>query len=122
MLLLSTSVAQAVADDAAGAFVRKDKSISGDWHIETNGEARYLVLADNFRAARGPDLKVFLSPRSIEDVTGRTATDGALRLGELDSTRGAQRYRIPDDAGLETFESVLVHCERYAVLWGGGEL
>ena len=110
------------AQVSAGDFVRKSKRISGGWEVVQRGDQTVIVFADNFRAAGGPDLKVFLSPKTVSAVTGKTATQGSILLGELQSTRGGQEYVLPAGTNIDDFESLLVHCEAYSVLWGGGQL
>ena len=105
-----------------GAFVRKQKSISGDWSVVTVDGQTVIRFYDNFRARSGPDLKVFLSPQSVDQVSGKTATNGAVLLGKLKSTKGTQDYVVPEGVTITNFGSVLVHCEAYSVLWGGGAL
>ncbi len=106
----------------SGVLVEKQKSISGNWSIEKVGESRFIVLAENFKAKNGPDLKIFLSSATLSDVTGKTATKGSALISELKSVKGIQRYSIPQDVDLSQYKSLLIHCEKYAVLWGGGEL
>ena len=71
-------------------FVSKKYAIDGGWQIvEENGQT--LIRFDqSFKTKGGPDLKVFLSPLSIDAVSGKTATDGSLQLGKLQSTSGTQ--------------------------------
>ncbi len=106
----------------SGSLVEKQKSIAGGWEIVAEGENRYIVLADNFKAKNGPDLKIFLSPMEISKVNGKTATKGSVLVAKLKSVKGGQKYPIPGDIDLSAFKSVLVHCEKYSVLWGGGSL
>ncbi len=106
----------------SGDFVRKQKRLKGAYTVEQRGDQTVIVFSEDFRAARGPDLKVFLSPKTIADVDGNTAVDGSVLLGELSSTKGAQEYILPAGVILSDFNSVLVHCEAYSVLWGGSDL
>ncbi|MEO1101551.1 MAG: DM13 domain-containing protein [Pseudomonadota bacterium] len=106
----------------SGDFVRKQKRLKGAYSVEQRGEQTVIVFSEDFRAARGPDLKVFLSPQTIADVDGDTAVNGAVLLGELSSTKGTQEYILPAGVILSDFSSVLVHCEAYSVLWGGSDL
>ncbi len=110
------------AQTKSGVFVKKSKKLKGTWEIVQRGDQTFIVFGDDFRAARGPDLKIFLSPMTLADVTGETAIDGALKLGELKKTKGAQEYEIPVGVNLADYSSVLVHCEAYVILWGGGDL
>lgn len=124
-----TSFAEAAAASVAadvelpsGNFVKKKKRIKGAWEVVQRGDKTFIVFGDDFRAANGPDLKIFLSPQTVSDVTGKTAVNGAINIGELKSTKGVQEYEVPAGVDLSNFSSVLVHCEAYSVLWGGGDL
>ena len=112
----------ATTTNASGEFERRSKRLQGDWEVVQRGEKTFIVFSDDFRAARGPDLKIFLSPTAYDDVTGNTATAGSINIGELQATRGGQEYEIPASVNLADFQSVLVHCEEFAVLWGGSDL
>lgn len=112
----------ATTTNTTGEFERRSKRLQGDWEIVQRGERAFIVFSDDFRAARGPDLKVFLSPTAYDDVTGTTAVNGSINIGELKATRGGQEYEIPAGVNLADFQSVLIHCEEFAVLWGGSDL
>ena len=115
--------AQTVAAQAtAQPFVKKKKKIKGAWSVVQENGKTLIRFSDDFKTKNGPDLKVFLSPQSIADVTGETALEGAVLLGLLKSTKGAQDYVLPEGVSLSNFSSVLIHCEAYAILWGGGQL
>lgn len=106
----------------SGEFQRRSKRLEGEWEIVQRGEKTFIVFSEDFRAAGGPDLKVFLSPSAYGDVTGTTAVHGSINIGELKATRGGQEYEIPAGVNLADFQSVLIHCEEFAVLWGGSDL
>lgn len=111
-----------VTASQSGAFIKKSKTLKGAWEVVQRGEKTFIVFSDDFKASRGPDLKVFLSPQSINDVTGKTAIEGAINIGELKKTKGTQEYELPAGVNLANYTSVLVHCEAYSVLWGGANL
>lgn len=114
------AAAQSVVD--SGSFVKKKYKIKGDWQVvEENGQT-IIRFSDDFKTKNGPDLKVFLSPQTIGAVNGKTAVDGAVLVGVLKSNKGGQDYVVPEGVDLASFKTVLVHCEAYSVLWGGGEL
>lgn len=117
------STAVSVASELpSGTFIKKKKKLKGAWEVVQRGDKTFIVFADDFRAANGPDLKIFLSPQTVADVTGKTAVNGAINIGELKATKGTQEYEVPAGVNLADFNSVLVHCEAYSVLWGGGDL
>lgn len=86
------------------------------------GGKTIIRFSDDFKTKKGPDLKIFLSPQTVGEVTGKTALDGAVTLGVLKSNKGTQDYVVPNGVSLANFSSVLIHCEAYSVLWGGGRL
>ena len=105
-----------------GTFTNQNISITGDWKIVEEDGKKYIELSENFRTRSGPDLKIFLSPKAAEDVTGRNATQGSVLVAQLDSNRGGQRYEIPEGVNLANFGSVVIHCERFSKLWGAGDI
>ncbi|MEM1391032.1 MAG: DM13 domain-containing protein [Pseudomonadota bacterium] len=113
---------ETLVDLPSGDFVRKSKKLKGSYDVVQRDGRTFIIFSDDFRAANGPDLKIFLSPKSLSETTGRNATDGAINIGVLKSTRGVQEYEVPAGVDLASFESVLVHCEAYSVLWGGSNL
>lgn len=107
---------------AAQKFKKKKYKIQGDWRIVQEGGQTLIRFSEDFKTKNGPDLKVFLSPQALSDVTGKTALNGAVKLGKLTSNSGSQDYVLPAGISLSDFSSVLIHCEAFSVLWGGGEL
>ena len=105
-----------------GTFTKKRYSLKGGWEISQIDGKTAISFTDDFKTKSGPDLKVYLSPIPIEDVTGKTATDKSVKIGVLKSNSGAQTYMLPDDVNISDFASVLVHCEAYSVLWGGFDI
>lgn len=123
------AAAPAVAQSSASAdnfqnqrFFKKKYKINGTWTLVKNGDKTVIRFSGDFKTKSGPDLKVFLSPKSATEVNGKNATDGAVKLGVLTNNRGAQEYEIPAGTDLSQFSTLLVHCEAYSVLWGGGSL
>ena len=117
-----TDAAHSMSQEQTASFVRFNKKLSGDVTVFERDGRTVFRFSESFRASRGPDLKIFLSPQSLDTVSGATAVDGAVRLGELKSNKGIQEYVLPEGVKLSNFSSVLVHCEQFSVLWGGAEL
>ncbi len=105
-----------------GGFIKKKYGIKGDWQILQQNGQTILRLSDDFKTKNGPDLKIFLSPQSVAAVNGKTATQGSILVSALNSNKGGQDYVIPAGVNLANFNSVLIHCEEFSVLWGGGDL
>lgn len=117
------AIAVAMVDTTqTGSFEKSSFNIKGDWKIvQENGQTIFRVSED-FKTKNGPDLKLFLSPKTVESATGATATQNAVRLGVLKSNRGGQDYIIPANIDLSQFGSILIHCEAFSKLWGGANL
>ena len=113
------------ADDAvvdSGAWTKKTASIAGKWSVVTRGVERFVVLDAAFKTKNAPDLKLFLSPAPLARLSGDNATEGAMFLGKLTSNKGGQEFAIPRGVDLKRFKTVIIHCEKYAKLWGGAAL
>ena len=125
VITTAPAIAQTVAASAASqnqAFFKKKYKIKGTWSLTQRDGQSFIVFSDDFKTKNGPDLKIFLSPKSTADVNGKNAVEGSINLGVLKSNKGAQEYAIPAGTDLSTFSTVLVHCEAYSILWGGGAL
>ena len=103
-------------------FFKKKYKINGTWTLVQNRDKTVIRFSGDFKTKSGPDLKVFLSPKSVTEVNGKNAIEGAIKLGVLTNNRGAQEYEIPAGTDLSQCSTLLVHCEAYSVLWGGGSL
>lgn len=110
------------ADDQSGDWVNKQYSVDGGWTVSTSGDKTLISFNKAFKTKRGPDLKVFLSKQSIGDVTGKTATNDSVLIAVLKSNKGAQTYELPAGINLDDYQSLLIHCEQYSVLWGGAAI
>ena len=107
---------------SGGKWVEKGYAIKGGWKIVNRDESRFIVFDDKFKTKKGPDLKVYLSRKSIEDVQGKSVAQSSIKISPLQSNKGAQEYEIPNDVNLDDYSSLLIHCEAYSHLWGGGAL
>lgn len=118
-----TSFAQ--VQDVATAekpFVKKRYTIHGSAKVEqVDGETR-LVFSEDFKTKSGPDLKLYLSKIPLSTLSAQDIDKSAVRLSVLKSHRGGQTYVVPADIDISEYESVVIQCEAYTVLWGGFDL
>lgn len=105
-----------------GTWTKKGFAIEGQWKIVEDGNKKFVELDSSFRTKNAPDLKIFLSPKTLAQLNGSNATQQAVLVAELESPRGAQRYEIPAGTDLGKFRTILIHCEKYSKLWGGAAL
>ena len=103
-------------------FIENRESLFGNWSIKQATGKNYIVHADDFRDRRGPYLKIFLSPQSIDSFNGKTAVIGSVIITNLKEIKGGQLYQIPSELDISQYNRLLIHCEKYPVLRGGGVL
>ena len=94
----------------------------GDRIHNAEGIAKSIPLQDgssvlrleNLRVTNGPDLYVYLSPdKSVSDF---------INIGKLKANNGNQNYEIPLGTDLSKYDTVLIWCRPFSVLFGSAEL
>ena len=122
--LVLLSAAGPSAEDVArsGTFTRQDYKIAGSWSIIEQDGKWHVRLSDDFKTKSAPDLKIFLSPADLDTLTGKTATRNSVLVAPLRSSKGGQSYELPDGVDVTRYRSIVIHCEQYSKLWGGGSL
>lgn len=124
-LLLLTAAAESADPEKVlfeGTWTNGGYSIAGGWRIVEEGEARFVILDDEFATRQAPDLKIFLSPLPLDEIGNRNATTGSLLVAALERHSGAQRYPLALDVDLGAFRSIVMHCQRFSKFWGGATL
>ena len=105
---------------ADGTFERVDAIhwAQGEVTIYLLPDNRKLMTFENFLAANGPDLRVVLSaseaPRTRDDVE---LSNLDLELGVLKATAGGQTYEIPPEVDLSLYNSVVIYCREFHVVF-----
>ena len=102
---------------SSGGWRKKSFSVAGNWTMSSENGVTRVNLDNQFSTKNAPDLKIFLSPLSPDELTGRNATQGALLVSPLQSNRGAQSYTVPAGTNLSRYKTILIHCEAYSKLW-----
>jgi hypothetical protein len=94
----------------------------GDGIHDAQGIAKVIPIEDGGNVLRledltvtnGPDLYVYLS-------TDKSASD-FVDLGRLKANIGNQNYPIPNGTGVTKYDTVLIWCKAFSVLFGSAEL
>jgi hypothetical protein len=94
----------------------------GDGIHNAEGIAKVILLQDgnsilrleNLHVTNGPDLYVYLSP-------DKSASD-FVNIGKLKANNGNQNYEIPAGTDLSKYDTVLIWCRPFSVLFGSAEL
>lgn len=105
-----------------GSWTKKGYPIAGTWQIVDEGGRKFVVLDAAFKTKSAPDLKIFLSPKTVADLDNGNATEGAVLVARLQNADGAQKLAIPSGTDLKKYRSILLHCEKYSKLWGAAAL
>lgn len=117
-----------MADKMSGGSMAKLNMISGmfvgvgDGIHDAQGTAKILQLDDgskilrfeDFKSTNGPDLYVYLA-------TDQSASD-FVSLGPLKANIGNQNYQIPEGTDLSKYDTALVWCKQFSVLFGSAEI
>ena len=102
---------------AQGAFMDGDSLHlgSGSATIFQQGEQRVLRF-EEFSVTNGPDLHVMLSTNPAP--TGQSDIGGDhIDLGPLKGNQGDQNYPIPDELDLSDYQSVVIYCVPFHVVF-----
>lgn len=121
-LFISRTVQEEPAGASAVTLARGTFSDADSFHKGSGtalvlqvGRDRVLRLQD-FRVTNGPDLYVYLAvhpqPRSRQDVD-----QGFVSLGRLKGNVGAQNYAIPAGTEVAGYNSVVIYCRAFHVVF-----
>ncbi len=116
--------AEAAQVVARGRFVDADAvhKGSGQSILYALPNGRHVLRLEDFRTTNGPALVVYLakhpSPTRASDVTD----GGFLDLGELKGNVGNQNYEIPAGSDVAEYNSVVIWCELFGVLFSPAAL
>ena len=99
-------------------------TFEGSWKINKSDSGLILVFEDDFEAKKAPDLKVFFSSLPLSKINGNNAANSgsSVLLSPLKKYKGRMEFSIPAEIKLDQYRSIIVHCEKYAKLWGGSPL
>jgi hypothetical protein len=125
----SASISASPGGEEASTPIRVQELSSGEFRSlehATSGLARIVELEDGSRFVRlqdldtsdGPDLRVYLTDQPVSDDWGVWDDGRYVDLGDLKGNVGDSNYRIPDDADLAAFRTVVVWCRRFTVGFG----
>ncbi|MFT5125981.1 MAG: hypothetical protein ACI9TH_000264 [Kiritimatiellia bacterium] len=108
---------------AGETWVNKSKKTSGSWKIVEEAGLTSLILQSDFKTSKGPDLKLFLHAKPMGELGKKDPVEATGKLvGELQSAKGEQRYPLPSGVKLDDYKSLVIHCEKYTIVWGGVDL
>ena len=115
--LSQTTDAQEPISALSGQFMG-----AGDGIHNAEGMAREISLEnrkqfirfENFKVTNGSDLFVYLA-------TDKSASD-FVDIGRLKANNGIQNYEVPEGTDLTKYDTVLIWCKAFSVLFGSADL
>jgi len=90
---------------------RNGYNASGTATLEASGDEAVLKFSSDFVTQNGPGLYIYLSTKD-------NSVQGALELGKIQSTSGAQEYELPAGSDPSPYDHVIIYCKPFGVLFG----
>ena len=129
-LWIDQVVAEGIGDSqaaevlASGTFSDADAAHRGRGTatIFRGTDGRRTLRLTDFEVTNGPDLEVWLV--TADNITESSDVTNAewLALGQLKGNIGDQNYDIPAEADLSKYNSVVIWCEQFGVLFSPAAL
>jgi hypothetical protein len=90
---------------------------SGKATIYSSPGGSHLLRLEDFKVTNGPDLRVILTP--VQDPGGPddVTAPGHVELAKLKGNMGNQNYEIPNDVDVASFQSVVIYCSPFRVIF-----
>lgn len=90
---------------------------SGGATIYRLADGSQLLRLEDFNVTNGPDLRVILTRAQDPEQAGEVTGPGHLELSKLKGNMGNQNYPVPDDADVSSFNSVVIFCKPFKVIF-----
>lgn len=96
-----------------GILVADAHEVSGEVVVvEDNGKK--ILRFQDLDTINGPDLRIYLSTD--------TSAEDFVDLGAIKGTKGNVNYEIPEDVDLEKYDTALIWCRAFRVLFSHADL
>jgi hypothetical protein len=108
---------------ASGTFIHANPADPVHWGKgKVSVYERVVYLESDFRVGPGPAFHVLLVPKAGIRNSSEVKNEMYVDLGGLRAFQGSQRYVIPPGVDLKNYASVVIWCERFAVLISPADL
>lgn len=91
---------------------------SGEATVYRLEDGSNVLRLEDLNVTNGPDLFVLL----LKDPEGRDKDQGYINLGKLKGNRGNQNYDIPADVDPAGYNSVMIYCRAFSVVFSTAPL
>jgi hypothetical protein len=86
------------------------------------GNGRRLARLTDFQVTNGPDLEVWLVAKPHIQSSSDVTASKNVTLGQLKGNIGDQNYEIPANVEINDYESIVIWCEQFGVLFSAADL
>ena len=103
----------------AGSFKDADSfhKGSGQATIYSTPDGTFLLRLEDLKVTNGPALHVYLSRHEDPDSPKQVKEPGFVDLGDLKGNRGDQNYPIPGEVDVAIYNSVVIYCKPFNVVF-----
>jgi hypothetical protein len=107
-----------------GVLAGRAHPTSGRASIYQTRDGKLDLRLTDFTTSNGPDVHVLLARATDQNPTKEFVLGGldSVELGPLKANQGDQNYGLPDSVDLEKYNSVVIYCERFHVVFGVAKL
>ncbi|MDA1215682.1 MAG: DM13 domain-containing protein [Chloroflexi bacterium] len=90
---------------------------SGQATIYQLPDGTHLLRLEDFKVTNGPELHVLLTPHPDPTSRSQVMGPGYIDLGDLKGNVGNQNYTIPIDVDVAGYQSVVIYCNPFHVIF-----
>ena len=95
---------------------------AGDALLYQLDSGQQLLRLENLNVTNGPALVVYLAKHPDPTSADQVTSGGFVNLGKLKGNRGNQNYPIPTEVDVTQYNSVVIWCELFDVLFSPAPL
>jgi Cu/Zn superoxide dismutase len=128
-LTINHANAQTMKSDTMVTLEKTVKLVSvgapttGSVEIVKQSDGSRIVRLQNLKTEAGPDLHVYLYSDTVPAKTTKKLSAKFVDLGKLGAPfKGNYQYKIPANAKLEDFKSLIIWCDLAKVTFAGAKL
>jgi hypothetical protein len=107
-----------------GLLTGKAHPTSGRASIYQAPDGKRGLRLTDFTTSNGPDVHVVLAQSTDQNLAKEFVKGDldSIELGALKANQGDQNYDLPDSADLQKYDSVVIYCQRFHVVFGLAKL
>ena len=105
-----------------GKFDKKTHKVKGTWFLLDVEGKQVISFSKSFNTKEGPALEILLSKKSIDNLDNSPTFTDAIAFAKLKNASGEQHYVLPAEINIEDYKSLVIHCGKNNLIWGGFDM